>query len=385
MRKSGPVPGKRPASFLSIAAALVHTACFLLLSQAAWALPESDEGVPSLAASPEKLDLGTILCGEVVVKKITLTNRIERPLSLAAIRFTCGCTIPLITLPDGETVSPRPDGRPPICTLMPGEAAIVELEFQAHVPSGAVTHQIFFHTSDPAMPTLCVPITAEIRPAFVLEPRRFDFGRLPCRKEHAAMMIVRSTGAGPFRITGVSGLPAYLSCRYEEKEGAAAPTWQLDLTVARNAPEGRHSCLLIVAVENEKIRSLKIPVSMRIEPRITFITAGGGDTINLGVLRQGEEAYAEVDIFNLDPEVPYEIDEIGVESAHRDYLETRLHTLEAGKRYKVTLRVKPGIPVRFFRGRIFILSSHADLKRKEIPFKGWVSLSKSEKNGKESP
>ncbi len=383
MTMSGPVPGKGVLSHLSTAGLLTIFAAVVLSVPASAASPDEGDRRSSLVASPEKIELGTILCGEVVMRRITLRNGSNRAFSLGAIRFTCGCAIPLITLPNGKTRTPRRGDKPPICTMKPGESVTVELEFQAHVPSGIVTHQIYFSAMDPAEPTLALPITADVRPAFILEPRRFDLGRVSCRKQHESRLIIRSTGAGPFRITGISGLPPFLSCRYREMKEAAAPTWQLDLTVARNAPDGRHSCFLIVALENEKIRSLKIPISLKVEPEITFITAGGGESINFGVLRDGEEAYGEVDIFNLDPEVPYEIEDVNLESADREFLDARLHVLEAGKRYKITLRVKPGIRKRFFRGRIVILSSHADLKRKEIPFKGWISLSDDGK--KESP
>jgi hypothetical protein len=64
---------------------------------------------------------------------------------------------------------------------------------------------------------------------------------------------------------------------------------------------------------------------------------------------------------------------MSLNSRHGEFIESDLETLEEGVRYKITVRVKPEIDARFFRGVIKLLSDHPDLKKKEIPLKGWIS------------
>jgi len=352
------------------------SAIVLLLLVTLWPLSMAASILPRerLVADLDVIEFGRVLSGEVVSRTIRLSNRSDSTLKLARIVFTCGCAIPLITLPDGSTIEPDDFGDGPLCRLEPGQSCTVQLEFRSLALSGRVARKIFFYTGDEADPALSLPIRAEIRPAFVIEPRRIDFGRVSWDGEPLEKrIVVRSAGAGDFSITGGSRLPTYFSWRAEPVKDAPVPTWTVTVTLDRKPPSGTQTFILHLDVESERIERLTLFGTALIDAVISFEATPGGDMVNFGVLRGTEGAQAVVDIVNLDPAVPYEIAEVIVDSAEKEFVSVKLHTLEAGTRFKLFVDVAPGISSRFFRGKIIFLSSHRLLPRKEVSFKGWVN------------
>lgn len=327
-----------------------------------------------LVADLDVIDFGRLLSGEIVSRTIRLSNRSEAPLTLSRILFTCGCTIPLITLPDGGTIEPDKLGDGPLCRLEAGQSCRVQLEFRSLVLTGRVARRIFFYTNDGADPTLSLPIKAEIRPAFVIEPRRIDFGRVSWTGEAIEQrIVVRSAGAGAFEIEGGSRLPPFFSWTAEPLKDAPVPTWKVTVSLDSKPPSGTQTFILHLDIKSERIRTLTLFGTAVIDEVITFEARPGGDIINFGVLRGARGTHAEVDIVNLDPAVPYEISGVLIESPQKEFVSVKLHTLEAGLRFKLFVDVAPGMVSRFFRGKIIIVSSHRNLPRKVISFKGWIN------------
>jgi len=327
-----------------------------------------------LVADLDLIDFGRVLSGEVVSRAIKLSNRSESPTTLTRIVFTCGCAIPLITLPNGSTIEPDKLDDGPLCRLEPGQSCRIQLEFRSLALTGRVARRIFFYTSDEVNPALSLPIKAEVRPAFVIEPRRIDFGRVSWKGAPVEQRIlVRSAGVGDFEIKGGSRLPPFFSWTVEPVKNAPVPTWTVAVSLVRKPPSGTQTFILHLDIESERIRTLTLFGTATIEEVISFEAKPGGDIINFGVLHGAEGAHAEVDIVNLDRAVPYEITEVLIESAQKEFVSFKLHTLEAGMRFKLFVDVAPGLPSRFFRGKIILLSNHRDLPRKEISFKGWIN------------
>ncbi len=348
------------------------------LSSAAAQEVDETRSSTGLTADQDLIDFGRVLSGEVVTRTIVLSNSDERALTLSRIMFTCGCAIPLITLPDGSTVEPEKLGDGPLCSLGPYQSCKVELEFRSLHLSGRVARRIFFYVNDEPNPALGLPIKAEIRPAFVVEPRRFDFGRVLWSGEKIEQrIVVRSAGAGAFAITGGSRLPPFFSWTADRVEDAPVPTWTVTVSLDRKPPSGTQTFYLHLDIASERIRTLSLFGAAEIEEEISFEAVPGGDIINFGVISGAEGAHAAVDIVNLVPSVPYEITGVRIESPQKEFVSYKLHTLEAGSRFKLFVDVAPGIEVRFFRGTVVLLSSHPDLPRKEIPFKGWINQQNS--------
>lgn len=346
-----------------------------------------------LKADRDVIDFGTVLTGESVSRRIRLTNSGTEPLYLSRIGFTCGCAVPRIILPSGEILklenTGHGPGRPATGFRLPlerSESCFVELDFTPISVAGHVTRRIFFYAEGAETPALTLPVTAEVKPAFTLEPRRIDFGRVAWSGPVERTLTIRSAGAGDFAVTEIKGLPPFFDCRAARMKDAPAPTWMLTLTLKRRPPPGLQKFILIAGIENDRIDSLKIYGSAVIEPDVVFkASPGSAGGINFGVIGKSEGASAEVEIVNRNGDVPYEIDEVKLESPWSESFEHRLHTIVAGRHYRLFLKLKPGMGVRFFRGKIVFLSDHPTVMRKEVPFKGWINLAGPPDSAEEEP
>gem|GEM_PF-3294121 len=343
-----------------------------------------EAGTGPIMADCKEVDFGEVLSGEVLTRKITVLNRGDAACTLTRVTFTCGCTLPWITLPSGQTISPEKLEGDGLCVLQPRESCVLELEFRAQMLSGRLARKIFIFVDLSPAPALTLPVLANVKPALTLEPRRIDFGRFSWKEPVSRQMIIRSAALGEFAIEEITGLPPYLDAKAERVVDAPVPTWRITLNLCRKPPAGNQNVILLLKIDSARIRSWKIQVSALIEPEVTFTAEPGGDAINFGVLREGERACASVEVVNRNPAVPYQIEEIILDSPDAAHLSTRLRTVEAGRRFKLFLDVSEEMRSRFFRGKIVLLSKHPEVPRKEIPFKGWINLSDPVEKRKEN-
>ncbi len=366
--------------------AILLTTAVLFSILAGASAPCADDGkdAPALVARPDRIDYGQVLSGEIVTREIRLLNKKNRDITISRITFTCGCTIPEITLPSGRVIYPDKIVDGPLFLLEPGETATVRLAFQARTLAGPVARNVFVHSPDSGEPPLTIPLTAEVRPAFTIEPRQIDFGSLHWTGPVTHGVIVRSAGVGSFTIGEISGLPPFFSARARPLKDEPVPTWRLDVTLERAPPAGVQNFILHCKIKSRRIALLKLRGRAEIEPEVTFRAKPGNGVINFGVISAGAGASAEVDIVNINKEVPYKIDTVRIKSAFSEFLRVRLHTLEAGVHHKLFFTVDARLRTRFFRGTIVLTSCHPELASKEIPFKGWINLS-GENKKEEAP
>ncbi|MHC4942629.1 MAG: hypothetical protein ACYTG7_06355 [Planctomycetota bacterium] len=161
-----------------------------------------------------------------------------------------------------------------------------------------------------------------------------------------------------------------------KKENTETPTVDILFVITEDAPIGFQNLKLRAEVDSERVRETNIHVTFNVLPPVSFMVDGktAKDAIfDFGVLKAGQGAMKELEIINQNPEIPYDITEMSLNSRHEEFIESDLVTLEEGIRYKLTVRIKPEIDARFFRGVIKLISEHPDLKKKEIPLKGWIS------------
>lgn len=109
-------------------------------------------GRPQIELETEKLELGEVVNGEVVVRDVTVYNRGAAALNVEAISTSCGCTT--------ATLEPM--------TIPAGGSGILHIEFDsgAHGPelTGELVRQVFIASDDPERPEIVLEIEASILP-----------------------------------------------------------------------------------------------------------------------------------------------------------------------------------------------------------------------------
>jgi len=117
------------------------------------------EEPPIIEVDLESIDFGEILCGEVVSKELKISNKGKGDLVLLKFDFTCGCTVPQVVLPSGETVVPDKKGEKQVGVLKQGETAHVEMEFSTlGAPRGKTIKSMIIYSNDPRNRELVLPM-----------------------------------------------------------------------------------------------------------------------------------------------------------------------------------------------------------------------------------
>ncbi|MFH0946350.1 MAG: hypothetical protein V2A76_14225, partial [Planctomycetota bacterium] len=93
------------------------------------------------------------------------------------------------------------------------------------------------------------------------------------------------------------------------------------------------------------------------------------------VIPFGESRTRTIEITNGDPELPYVIASVELDSKYQELISVELETLEVGKHYKIHLTTDPKLDARFFRGVVKVKAEHQDIPVKEVNFHGWVKKS----------
>ncbi|MFH2000791.1 MAG: DUF1573 domain-containing protein [Planctomycetota bacterium] len=344
---------------------------------------KKSEEPPVLSTDKQVIDFGELLEGERVSQKLKISNKGKGDLTLLKIDFTCGCTIPQIVMPSGEIVIPDRKKENKIGVLLPGETAELELEFKALGYKGKLNRRLSIFSNDPQFRETQILVEAVVRPAFTMEPKKFDFGIVPRGKEIKQTMMIRSPKLEAFSVIGLKDLPPFLTYSIEpftEEEKTCA---RLTLTLEKDAPIGSKNLKFLADVESDKVKEIILYAYLDVRPPITFRQVGAEpfmaernrpeSEIDLGVLKPGTGSTQEFEIINENHEIPYKILGMEFTSRHADFIETKLITIDEGNHYKIRVDVKPEIDARFFRGTLTLTSDHPDLKQKEIFVKGWVS------------
>ncbi|MHC4945176.1 MAG: DUF1573 domain-containing protein, partial [Planctomycetota bacterium] len=131
---------------------------------------------PAITTDLASIDFGEILAGEVVTKKLKISNIGKGDLDLLKLDFTCGCTIPQVLMPSGDIVVPDRKGEKMIGTLKTDESAVIDLEYSALGQRGKMKKSLTIYSNDPREREKMLVIEAMIKSPFEIQPRRLYFG-----------------------------------------------------------------------------------------------------------------------------------------------------------------------------------------------------------------
>lgn len=327
---------------------------------------------PVMTLTPERFDFGEILSGAEIEKAIRIENRGTADLCIQKVQFSCGCTLPEMVLSNGEKREPDLQNPDSFVILKPGEWADVKLIFQTIGKFGEVTHRMDLYSNDPEGQLVSIPIHAQVRRAFTLEPARVDFGVLDKQATASRTVTVTAHEVGDFKITGIEKLPPYLTYSVEDKEGAETPTQHLTVNYVGGAPAGQRTARLKVQVENKLVKDFAVIFTMRVFPAVVFVHEDKRifNLIDLGLLKRGEEKTAELQIINTNPKQPVHITDWLCRSRCKPKVKAEFCTEEEGVKYRVKLSVSPEVTGRMVNGTLFLETDHPDLPKTAIRFRG---------------
>lgn len=350
--------------------------------------PQTSAPVPSGEAAPQasiyspapEHDFGEILQGEKRQHTFQVGNRGEEDVIIRSVNPTCGCTVAEVKTPAGEVIDPKK--HPPntdMLTLKPGETCEVSVEFNSR---GQPTHQLEKHimviSSDNREPALRLTMKMNITSGIQLEPNPLQFGEVVRGENKTERVYAKLQTLKDLEITGFEDKPDYFDVKWEKaKAPDGADAIAIDVTLLGNAPIGYVAPALVAKTNDERLKQIQIQLYAHVKSEVVFDTGNkiNKERMDFEVIPFGESRTRTLEIRNGNPSIEYKVEDVVIESMHKDLLKLELETIEEGKYYKVNLTTDPALDARFFRGKLIVKSNYPEMPEKEIHFHGWIKKS----------
>jgi hypothetical protein len=177
---------------------------------------------PKLVLEKQEIDLGTVYNGTIVKARVKLTNGGTDRLFIQSIRTSCGCT----------TV------KQPKTELKPGEADVLEIEFNSAGFRGPVTKYVHIETNDPANQNVSVSFTTTVKEEMepVNKSTLLWFGDLAVGKPASLTYTLRNIGDSKISIKKVTKVYPKLTVQYDKKTVAPGDTVVVTVSATPNRP-----------------------------------------------------------------------------------------------------------------------------------------------------
>jgi len=331
--------------------------------------------------SPGVLDFGEVYVGEEPVKYLVIGNTGQDPLTLKDVYSECGCAIPRVIFSDGreEEISSL-NRREKIGIIAPGQEVRIEIRFVTHGYEGEIHKHVKVYTDHPVRSSFKICVDALIVHAIEMKPEIVDFGTVVRGAQSERSVLLISEKVGPFEVIGMENMKdwmTYSAARVPDGAGSKNGTCavKLTLTIRGDFPLGKTIELPMAVLRHERLKRLRIPVKMFVQPKVVF-RSGEKDvesTLDLGVFARSEGKSLVIDIENLVPAIPYNVLELSTEGRIKDVLDVSIETIAEGARYRLKVRVKPGLPKGYLRGAVItLISDHPDMMLKRIRLQGYA-------------
>jgi Protein of unknown function (DUF1573)/HYDIN/CFA65/VesB-like, Ig-like domain len=134
------------------------------------------------------LDLGTIIRGKVVEKKLTLKNNGNQPLYLGRVEASCGCT--------GTLVSSD--------TIAPGKTGTLKITFNSKNFNGPIHKTVTINSNSAEEPRTVVEFSGTVNEEVAVTPTQFWFRDAEVGKASNSFITVQNKGKIDLTLTGFS-------------------------------------------------------------------------------------------------------------------------------------------------------------------------------------
>lgn len=338
-------------------------------------LPARAQG---LQAEPAAIEFGDVFEGEAPHATVTFTNGGAADFKVQQVRTTCGCTVATVTGPDGVEVPAKPlQADQAILVLQPGQSMKVGVEMHTAGQHGAVEKGLQVHSLEPGSQPVNVPVRARVSKAFVLSPDQVNLGTIAKRGVVERELVIQAQAVGDWTIeafeSGIEGRPLPPSLNFEvlDREGASRR-----IRMAYDGPRsvGPITTKVRIKLGHERVKSLEFFLYGQVQSDVVFNSGNPNfpETISFDQMDPGTKVTRTLTVTNHDPDTPYTITSVDIQSPKPEFFATTVRTLVEGQQYEIDVTADAAIAENFFRGNLVVRANHPDMPTRPVPFHGWV-------------
>ena len=314
-------------------------------------------GVGPNMVVPEKIkDVGIVAQGELVEVNFKLINEGSQALQVKAVRPTCGCTVADY---DKE--------------IAPGAEGFVKAKLDTKDFAGPISKSILVMTNDPREPTVSVVIKADVRPFVEVLPRPLiRFNAVQREPMIQKVVVVATEPDQDFKVTKVESSVSFLTASVRKLSGdelisgKSSKQFEVSLELAKNAPVGPVSAKLSIMTDHPKAKEVVVKVYGVVRALIHVTPA----QVQFGTVdaktRPGRNLIL---VNNRTGKANMEIGSLDVDDGA---FETSVTTIEEGRRYQVTVKVKEDAAPGTHTATMTIKTNDSDFPKLAVPVKAKV-------------
>jgi hypothetical protein len=297
---------------------------------------------PRLAIDEAVFDFGAVDRGTRVEHTFALRNAGDAPLRIEAVKSSCGCTVTLVSARD----------------VPPGETGRLSVSVDTTRMTGRATKTVTVHTNDPDAPASGLTVTGEVRADLVVTPSPLYLGRVRRGEStHHEVHVRPGRPEAVYSVTVVEHDHPALRARLERRTDQ--PEQWIVIEVDPDAPPGHFDERLTLHTTSAREPLITLSVFGSIEGDVVVLPPH----VTFGVARGGASPKRELSIRNRGVR-PVTVTGVSVP---REIATYDLRAVRKGREYRLTLRLRPGLPPGKVEGAVEIFTDHPDEARLVVP------------------
>ena len=307
---------------------------------------------------PEKIkDMGTVAQGEVLHVDFKLVNEGDEPLLVKAVRPTCGCTVADF---DREIAA--------------GGSGWVKATLETRDFTGPISKSILIMTNDPEDPTVTVVIKTDVHPYVEVLPRPLvRFNAVQHEPMNQKVTVVASEGDKDFEVTGVESSVPFLvaSVRVlpadELLAGKSPKQYEISLSIKDDAQVGPVNGVLEVHTNHPKAKTVPVKVFGLVRA-LLHVTPS---QVQFGsVVAKKEPGRNLIVVNNRSGGAKIEVISAKIND---EAFAAEVVTIEEGRRYQVTITVKPDASEGPRDAELTLKTTDAEFPELKVPVRANIS------------
>jgi len=307
---------------------------------------------------PEKIkDMGRVAQGEVVNVDFALVNEGDETLVIKAVRPTCGCTVADF---DRE--------------IAPGKTGYVKAKLETQDFSGPISKSILIMTNDPQEPAVTVVIKTDVHPYVEVLPRPLvRFNAVLHEPMEQKVTVVAGSEDKNFKVTGVKSSVPFLIASVQPLPpeahiaGKSAQQYEVSMSIKDDAPVGPVNAVLEIQTNHPEAKTVPVKV-FGVVRALLHVTPS---QIQFGSVSARTQPSRNVIIVNnRTGNVPVKVTGATIDD---DAFSTEVMTIEEGRRYQVTVTIKPDASRGPRDATLTLTTTDTEFPKVEIPVRAKIS------------
>jgi len=295
-----------------------------LLLTAGVAAAQTDPS-PSLMVPSKIIDVGTVTQGVVVDAVFDLVNEGNGPLSIKAVRPTCGCTVA--------------DFDRDIAAETTG---YVKAKLDTADFAGPISKSILVMSDDPQSPTVTLVIKADVRPYVEILPRPLvRFNAVAHEPLNQTFIVAGTDPEKKIKVKNVTSNVPFIATAVRELDeaervpGRSASQYEVTLSLTDAAPVGPINAVLTVNTDVKEAPEVPVKVFGVVRALIHVTPT----QVQFGSIKASTRPGRNLIVVNNRTDGT-DVQVTGAE-VNDSAFDARVTTIEEGRRYQVTVTVKP--------------------------------------------